>query len=533
MSRFQATARSDRGFTLIELLVGVVIVSALAAIAIPATLAQRSAAVDARTTSDVRSLALWEAVLVEQTGTGAAWSTSEPLPVSLSGYRPSADTVLVASTLAGAWCVAGWALDGRHHGSDDAIWADSTTRSVQTTQPASAACGALVPPVVVPPTGGGGGTPVGGAFAKAVYSAGAVSFTNTWTVAGINADLYVGGNFHCSATVHIYGKVVATGNAYLTNSCRVDGDLWTGGTLSMDSGSHVLGSARAAGNVTMTTGTLIDGDLTTPGSVTFSATPHVGGTVYAGGPVTIANATTQHAGGDIRTGATFSSNKDFLGRPAVQAVVVGGAIYEHVATPVIVDPPPAVVLPPAPYTPSQWTGFTALTWAGWVNAAAIANAAPSWSTMRSPAPGCTAASASYSVNGPITVTADTVVDARQSTTGCSAITLQQIDLRMSADLVVYADSFKTTNGWTTTSTDGLPHTLRVIVPGLVAACASGRDIDLGTGTVMDPKIQTLLYSPAKIHIEGTATLFGQVVGGCISSTGTTTINYQPVTVPGW
>lgn len=526
-------ARPDSGLTLVELLIVVIVVVVLAAIAIPVTIDQRRAAVDAQTASDVRNLATWQAIITEQMGAGADWATGSPLPVALAGYRPSEGTLLVASSDGSAWCVAGWNPGGRHDAADDPLWMDSSSRSVRTSKPSTPACDAVAPLTPTPTALPSAGSAAGGTFTKAVYSSGSVSFTNAWTIAGIDADLYVGGTFNCNSNVRVMGKVAVIGDVYMTNSCQIDGDLWTSGSLTMDSSSKVLGDALVVGNVSMTTQARVGGDLTTNGSVAFTGSPRVDGTVLAGGPVSISNATSQHVGGDIRTRATFSSNRDFKGRAFVEGIVVGGHIYEYVTDVVDVDEPPPVPLPPAPYIPAQWTGFTFRTWVQWLNENAEDNGAPSWSLARSPTPGCSVAGSGSSLAGPIQVTQDTVIDARQVSSGCSKVTLQGLTLRLSADLVVYADSLETVSGFKAESGDGGVHVLRVIVPGLAPECGSGRDVIFGNGSQLDQEIQTLLYSPARVHLAGATAMWGQIVSGCVSSDGQTTINYLPVAFPGW
>ena len=93
-----------------------------------------------------------------------------------------------------------------------------------------------------------------------------------------------------------------------------------------------------------------------------------------------------------------------------------------------------------------------------------------WARRAAPAqafkPGCTMAPWSSSVNGAsVAVGSATVVDARMATSGCSAVAIQAMTIRPSADLTIVADSIKAVGGMQVRSADGKAHKVTLVVPG--------------------------------------------------------------------
>jgi hypothetical protein len=128
-----------------------------------------------------------------------------------------------------------------------------------------------------------------------------------------------------------------------------------------------------------------------------------------------------------------------------------------------------------------------------------------------------------SVNGDTSVVSDTVIDARKSASGCEKVSLQAMTVKLSADLVIYADGFQSVNGLKVNSADGRPHSLRIIVPGESSTCTSGKGIALSAGTVVDPLITSFLHAPSKVSIAGPSAFSGTIEAGCVQSNGAVTI----------
>lgn len=308
---------------------------------------------------------------------------------------------------------------------------------------------------------------------------GATSLTNDVTIQGATA---VNGDFECNSNASVTGTVTVFGNAHLTNLCHIAGDLIVAGDVTLDSMPTIDGSVRATGQVKL------------------QSTVHVGNDVNGSAVISI----------DGKDDAYLTSHG-----------VVGGAITRVAATAPVATPYSAFT-----YNPAEWNGSIVKTWTDWMNEVAAANAAPSWSRGLTSSPGCVMAPWGSSVNGPnATIIGNTVIDARQATSGCAGVALQQMTVKLAGDLTIVADKFSSTNGLTFTSTDGQAHTVRILVPG-ASACSSGHDVTLQAGTVSGDHIQLDVTAPGRLTVNGTSSVGGNVNAGCFSSSGTVTIGHD-------
>lgn len=114
------------------------------------------------------------------------------------------------------------------------------------------------------------------------------------------------------------------------------------------------------------------------------------------------------------------------------------------------------------------------------------------------------------------------LDARRVTSNCASVALQQVTLRVSADVVIYADQFSSVNGLTVLTADGAPHSVQLLVPGEHSACSSSTGINLSAHTTFDPLLDVRLSAPGTVTTQDATTLTGSVNAGCISSSGKVT-----------
>ena len=311
-----------------------------------------------------------------------------------------------------------------------------------------------------------------------VYSGSSLQVTNDVDLAGPDANLIVAGDLECNSRGHIGGDVTVEGDVHLTNSCRIDGSLIAGGAVSMDSTSS------------------IGGDLTAVGAVRFQSTGHIGGQVTTGGTFTV------------------------IDGAAVADLIDSGVLGGPVTTGAVV---PAPDLGPTPVVGAKTLQVDQeSTWAQWLHDTAVAAGAPAWSAGLSTRPGCTLASWTVGTST-IAVDANTRIDATRQTTGCSSVSLFGLSLQLSGDLTIVASGLQSTNGMQVTSADGLPHTLRILVPGQINGAQRANAVSLLGGTTADPMITVEIGTPGTVSLSGGVDLVGQIAAGRINADGHITL----------
>ncbi|MCG7285953.1 hypothetical protein MHY85_08185 [Cellulomonas sp. ACRRI] len=348
----------------------------------------------------------------------------------------------------------------------------------------------------------------------AIFAANQIMTTNGFTLEtslpDTPVDVWVDtGNVNCNSNVKIDGNlIVVNGTTDISNGCRVTQNLWSSKQLSVH-------QAQVAGLATVGQDTYVSANATIAGGSKYGRDLIIAGSMstWGGGPV---------VGGTLKTG------------------VGSAAIPQYVP----------VGLPEVVYDPSDWTGFVTagdrqLAYRTWVNENAVANNAPTWSDARNPAKDqCTIAGADYSINGALLGPAvPTLFDTRH----CAKTTMQGgVNIRLRADLVIFANEFYGTGDFKITSADGQPHQVWIIVPdpdspsasngvaecGKTVAGKKSGSIKFDSGSLAISPVTIFVYTPCTIETNNTMTFYGQLYGGNVELRNSMTMRYVPIGIPG-
>jgi alpha-tubulin suppressor-like RCC1 family protein len=294
--------------------------------------------------------------------------------------------------------------------------------------------------------------------APALRSRGSLDLGDEFATGGVDGDVVTGGDFECSASVHVSGDVVAVGDVRLTEGCRVDGGVYAGGSATLSALAVVEGDLHAVDDLSVVDTARVRGSVT------------VGGAVRSPDGWSVDELLTRGVlGDDVKVGAS-------VGAPTL--------------------PDAAVVAEPA----DHWPGADVATW-------------PGWTAEVGAGPGCLVAPTTDLV-----VEEPRLVDAR--TGDCAAgVTLQGATLRLGADLVLYANQLSLTDDVTVESLDGERHVLRLLAPGANDVCADHPAITVADGLSVDPQIDVEVVTGGLTRLDGPASLTGHVDTGCFTSTG--------------
>ncbi|WP_136520037.1 hypothetical protein [Cellulomonas telluris] len=346
----------------------------------------------------------------------------------------------------------------------------------------------------------------------AIFAANQIMTTNAFTLEtslpDTPVDVWVDtGNVNCNSNVKIDGNlIVVDGTTEISGGCRVTQNLWSKKRLTVH-------SAQSAGLTTVGQDTMVSADATLAGGSKYGRDLLVAGAVstWGSGP---------QVAGTTRTG---------VGAAGVPQYVKVG-------------------LPEVNYRPADWTGFAntgdrAAAYKSWVTSNAVTNNAPTWSEAWKPAGNkCTVAGDSWSLNGPlVSPTVPTVMDTRF----CAQTRFEgNLNIKLRADLVIFANDFYATGNFQITSADGAQHKVWIIVPDPdtspngVAECnktvggnKSG-NIKFDSGSLAIAPVTIFAYTPCNLETNNTMTFYGQLYGGNVTLRNSMTMRYVPIGIPG-
>lgn len=346
----------------------------------------------------------------------------------------------------------------------------------------------------------------------AIFAANSIMTTNGFTLEtslpDTPVDVWVdSGNVNCNSNVKIDGNlIVVNGTTEISGACRITQNLWSSQKLTVH-------QAQSAGLTTVGQDTYVSANATIAGGSKYGRDLIVAGSVdtWAGGPT---------VGGQYKTG---------VGTAAIPQYVPVG-------------------LPEVIYKPSDWTGFAntgdrQAAYRSWVVQNAVDNNAPTWSAARSTSGDqCLVEGPDYGVNGPLLgPTVATVFDTRH----CAQTKLANgINIKLRADMVIFANDFYATGDFKVTSADGQPHNMWIIVPdpdttpngvaecGKTVGANKSGNIKFDSGSLSVSPITFFGYTPCILETNNTMTFYGQLYGGQVELRNQMTMRYVPIGIPG-
>jgi hypothetical protein len=300
-----------------------------------------------------------------------------------------------------------------------------------------------------------------------------------------DADVYTNGDLNISsAGLHIYGSGYAQGDIDFAGC--VNGDLWAYGYV--HTGSSYVGIDCNDPSVTYPGG----GDITaSTGDIQLQAT-------WASGVCTAGTTFTTRGGGARSSRCKATGPGPYTAAPDAIAYQPSGR-------------PPQIAMPEFTYNASDWAGYTVNTYTS-----------------------CTAARA-FILSG--TWTGNQLV--RIAST-CRLQFANNSNVTLRGNLAIITDgSFETVNRNTWQSQAGSEYTLYIIRPYAALTCGTSTpstlapyDIRFSNNTTF-ANMKVFAYTPCAFLADNNSTVSGQFVAGSVAVSNRLTLNFIPMTPPGF
>ncbi|WP_430866790.1 hypothetical protein [Demequina aurantiaca] len=326
-----------------------------------------------------------------------------------------------------------------------------------------------------------------------------------------DGDIYTKGSMTCASGMQIGGNVIAEGDITWTNSdCIVKGDVYAGGDIVYPVSPYSVPSVE--GNI-VALGSIKSGAKQTKfGYLNNSQYINASGTIQAGGQI--------HAYCSYPGRANNTNWTNFAGSGSACPVGTGTRVKMNV---------PGLSIPPG--SDFEPLALTSEPWASWTN--------KNWNDSSYGGNAVGSSCGSHSGGGTMNITTNTRID---TTSTCSGGVILGdwggLTLNLSADLVVYANSFKVNGKVTINSVDGGDHSVYFVNPSASATsvtCPAESSVGtLSTKITMSSgpwnqssKIAVMFYTPGKIANNFyDFNMSGQLYGCAVDTGPKITVHYK-------